>query len=399
MRELTSTISGIIEKGIITPGSDIYDAFIPIKLCSNQIPFDIDSYFLELLQKLNRNIGELNGLCKIIDKEVIDLIVAHFLLKEGVLSSNIYGTQSTITDVIGLDTKQGCLRPIEETCNHIRALEYCFSAVQEDGDVLRADFIHSLHKILLDGQRGQEDTPGVFKNLPNRIGVAGCNFKEADFVPPPPHLVNDLMADFFTYYHNYYSDCETINHYPDLVKIAILHYQFETIHPYNDGNGRMGRVLIPFMLWDKEILDKPVLVTSLFFKQNKEEYEDKLMNVRFKGEWKEWIDFFITGMINLSSHTVEIIRQIIELQKEHKKLIQQNIVSKYSLDIYDLICKSPKFSVTKIIEDLKNIKDIEVTYSQVKVLLDKFLDLNIVVKGEDTPFVYEEYLSILAKDN
>lgn len=399
MRELTSNISGIIEKGIITPGADIYDAFIPIKLCSNPIPFNIDSYFLELLQKLNRNIGELNGLCKIIDKEVIDLIVAHFLLKEGVLSSNIYGTQSTISDVIGLDIKQGCLRPIEETCNHIRALEYCFSAVKENGDVLCVDFIHSLHKILLDGQRGQENTPGVFKNLPNRIGVAGCNFKEADFVPPPPHLVDSLMADFFKYYHNYYSDYETINHYPDLIKIAILHYQFETIHPYNDGNGRMGRVLIPFMLWDKAILNKPVLVTSLFFKQNKEEYEEKLMNVRFKGEWKEWIDFFITGMMNLSSYTVEIIKQIIELQKEHKKLIQQNVISKYAVDIYELICKTPKFSVTKIVQDLKNIKDIEVTYSQVKVILDKFLDLQILVKGGDTPFIYEKYLSILSKDN
>ena len=222
------------------------------------------------LRKLK--IGSLTVTLKGITKTVPDpdLFVAFYVQKEALLSAQIEGTQCSLDEVIQVEDKTNQLKPVSEVVNYINAMNYGLEKLQEIPMCLR--LINEIHVKLLSDVRGKQRSPGAYKKTQNWIGSPGCQLHEAIFVPPPPSMMTELMGDFETFYHKN----DTI---PNIIKAAILHAHFETIHPYLDGNGRLGRLLITFVLCERKILDKPILYLSLFFKENKPIYYDMLMKI------------------------------------------------------------------------------------------------------------------------
>ena len=278
-------------------------------------------------------------------------------------------------------------KPVHEVVNYIDAMNYGLGELAKIPMSLR--LIHKIHEKVLDNVRGKDKTPGEYKRSQNWIGPPGSNLKEAAFVPPPPNLMLDLMGDFENYYH-------AEDQLPPLVKAAILHAHFETIHPYLDGNGRLGRLLITFMLCEKQILHKPLLYLSLFFKENRSKYYELLMNVRFKGEWEEWIKFFLRGVRNTSQEAASAAREILSLQKKDTALIKEHLAQhKISYACYDLICRRPILSIPD------TAKALDVSYPAVKQVFDGLIDLKILQpydqKERNKQFHYVEYLNILRR--
>ena len=197
------------------------------------------------------------------------------------------------------------------------------------------------------------------------------------------------MGDLESYYHQE-------NKFPPLIEVAIIHSYFETIHPYVDGNGRLGRLLITFMLCEKRIIEKPLLYLSLFFKEHRNEYYELLMNVRFEGNWENWIKFFLRGVRNTSKQAIETAKEILNLQKEHKQIIQSKMSQyKLSYPLYDLFCKNPILSIAHAARELNS------NYQSIKNLMGNFTKLNIVSKYDDKSrnklFQYTDYLKILRR--
>lgn len=262
------------------------------------------------------------------------MFISSFVKKEALLSSQIEGTQSTLEDVMEAEEESLIqAKSVEEVFNYIKAMNYGLEKLKELPFSLR--LIKEIHHILMQGVRGQERSPGEFKKTQNWIGPAGCTLNEALFIPPPPNETIELMGDLENYYH-------AEEQYPILVKAALLHSHFETIHPFADGNGRIGRLLITFLLCEKEILEQPLLYLSLFFKENKGEYYKLLMDVRLKGEWEEWVKFFLRGVRQTSLQASSTAKRLIELKEKHRKILNTTLIkAKYANVIHDIVFKHP----------------------------------------------------------
>lgn len=380
MRKLESNRTGITYRQ-----STGYDAFIPHKLCETDLNINIDMELLNILSEADRSLGELNGITKLLSNP--DLFIGFYVKKEALLSSQIEGTQCSLDDVIKVDINKNEVKPVIEVINYIQAMNYGLKELENIPMSLR--LMNKIHKELLKDVRGREKKPGEFKRYQNWIGAPGCTLNEAVFVPPPPNMMIELMGDLENYYHS----CSDL---PPLIKSSILHAYFETIHPFTDGNGRLGRLLITFMLCEKKILDKPLLYLSLFFKEHKSTYYNLLMDVRFKGAWEEWIKFFLRGVRNTSNEAIATAKDIIFLQEFHKNLINDKLI-KYSnsFKLYELLCNEPIISITDAVEKLDS------TYPTVKALFDKFVELDILapydIKSRNKLYYYAKYLEILRR--
>jgi Fic family protein len=232
-----------------------------------------------------------------------------YVRKEAVLSSQIEGTQSSLQDLLAAEAKvlsADLPRDVDEVINYVDAMNHGLARLSELPVSVR--LIREIHARLLKGVRGSHLTPGELRASQNWIGSSGCTLREASFVPPPPHEVPALLGALETFIH-------TADELPLLVKIGLAHAQFETIHPFLDGNGRVGRLLITFLLCEKEILTKPVLYLSHFFKRHRSEYYERLQAVRDRGEWEEWLAFFLTGVTEVSGEATETARRIILVAK------------------------------------------------------------------------------------
>ena len=283
-----------------------YKAFVPAKLPPDP-PIQFDSEMPYLLSLADRKLGRLDGITQILPNP--DLFVAMYVRKEAVLSSQIEGTQASFADVLSAEYNQGEDRrrdDIGEISNYVRAMKWGLNELPHFPLSLR--LIRGIHKELLWNTRGSQRNPGEFRASQNWIGPAGSTLSNAIFVPPTVPDMEAALGDLELYLHSQ-------DEMPPLIKIALIHAQFETIHPFLDGNGRMGRLLITLWLCQQEILSQPLLYLSYYFKKHRTEYYDRLMDVRKKGDWESWIKFFLHGVAEVSDESINSAKEIIRLKE------------------------------------------------------------------------------------
>lgn len=289
-----------------------YRAFVPAALPPDP-PIRIEGGLQHLLSQADRALGRLDGSIQTLPHP--DLFVAMYVRKEAVLSSQIEGTQSSLQDVLAAEARVfSADRPddVSEVFNYINAMNHGLERLQALPVSVR--LIREIHERLMAGVRGQHLTPGELRTSQNWIGPAHCTLAEASFVPPPPHEVARLLGELEQFLHD-------DSPLPLLIKIGLAHAQFETIHPFLDGNGRIGRLLITFLLCEKEVLLKPVLYLSHYFKRYRQQYYEHLQAVRDHGAWEEWLSFFLRGVFEVSQQATETVRRILLLREQHRRLI------------------------------------------------------------------------------
>ncbi len=293
-----------------------YQAFIPSVLPPDP-PVRMNEELQVLLSKADMALGRLDGSIQTLPHP--DLFVFMYVRKEAVLSSQIEGTQSSLQDVLAAEAK--ILQPdrpkdVDEVVNYINAMNYGLECL--DDAAVSICLIREIHRRLLQGVRGADRSPGELRERQNWIGSHGCSVQEATFVPPPPDKVPQMMTDMEQFLHR---DSEL----PLLIKIGLAHAQFETIHPFRDGNGRVGRLLITFLLCEHKVLLKPVLYLSYFFRQNQQQYYEQLQSVRDAGTWEEWLAFFLRGVLEVSRQATDTARQVLALRERHRRAVTENL--------------------------------------------------------------------------
>lgn len=308
-----------------------YRAFIPKPL--PPVPPLAEDAYRSLLSKADRALGRLDGVASVIPNP--NLFVAMYVRHEAVLSSQIEGTQSSLQDVLEYEANSPTDKPrdIEETVNYVRAMNYGLERLKTLPLSLR--LIREIHERLLSGVRGQRSPPGEFRTSQNWIGPKGCPLSEAEFIPPPPHEMNQALSDYEKFLH----DRETK---PVLLQAGFAHAQFETIHPFLDGNGRVGRLLIMLLLCERDVLSKPLLYPSYFFKAHRSQYYDRLMAIRTDGDWEGWIQFFLQGVFEVSEAATATARAILELREKHRS---QLTGTSNGLQLLDSLFEQPVISV------------------------------------------------------
>ena len=289
-----------------------YKAFIP-----NPLPplpeIIMDQEMWNLLSQADRALGRLDGSTDALPNP--DLFVFMYVRKEAVLSSQIEGTQASLIDVLEFESQT--LEPdnpqeVAEVVNYIAAVNYGLERLKNLPVSLR--LIREIHQKLMQGVRGAERDPGEFRRTQNWIGAGGCSLAEATYVPPPPHEMIQSLDNLEKFLH----DSTPI---PALIRIGLAHAQFETIHPFLDGNGRTGRLLITFLLCEQNILKRPLLYISHYFKKYRAEYYDRLQAVRDSGNWEGWLKFFLRGVYEVAQEASATARKIVNMKEEHRQLV------------------------------------------------------------------------------
>ena len=289
-----------------------YRAFIP-----NPLPpvpeIIMDQEMWNLLSQADRALGRLDGATDALPNP--DLFVFMYVRKEAVLSSQIEGTQASLIDVLEFESQ--ALEPdnpqeVAEVVNYISAINYGLERLKELPISLR--LIREIHQELMAGVRGAERNPGEFRRSQNWIGAGGCSLAEASYVPPPPHEMLQSLDNLEKFLHS-------LQPMPTLIKVGLAHAQFETIHPFLDGNGRTGRLLITFLLCEQNILQRPLLYISYYFKKYRTEYYDCLQAVRDSGNWEGWLKFFLRGVYEVAQEAAATARKIVTLKEEHRQLV------------------------------------------------------------------------------
>ncbi len=293
-----------------------YRAFIPEPLPPKP-PVRIEGELQLQLSLADRALGRLDGSIQTLPNP--DLFVYMYVRKEAVLSSQIEGTQSSLQDVLAAEASifaQDRPKDVDEVVNYVRAMNHGLERLDKLPVSIR--LIREIHAELLQGVRGHHLGPGELRTSQNWIGPSGCTLQEAYFVPPPPHEVVQHLGDLEKLLHSNTG-------LPLLIEIGLAHAQFETIHPFLDGNGRIGRLLITFLLCERKVLAKPVLYLSHYFKRYRQQYYDELQSVRDAGTWEKWLTFFLRGIVEVSEQATDTARRIIALREEHRRTISDNL--------------------------------------------------------------------------
>lgn len=364
-----------------------YTAFIP-KHLPPEPPIKIDDEMQSLLSSADRRLGRLDGIIQVLPNP--DLFLAMYVKKEAILSSQIEGTQASFVDVLNVseDPERTQNSDIKDVVNYVAAINFGLERLNSLPMSLR--LIREIHGVLLRGSRGSDKNPGEFRRSQNWIGPAGCNLNTATFVPPPADEMILCMNDLESFFHD-------TTYIPALIKIAIIHAQFETIHPFLDGNGRVGRLLITFWLCQQNILTQPLLYLSYFFKQHRNEYYDLLMGVRINGDWESWIKFFLRGVASVADEATESARAIIRL-KEHfsQKLYESSQNRAHSQQLLDYLFENP------IIMRSDVAKYLGISHPTANSLVDLFCRLGILTdidpdRSRYKRYYFQDYLAILEK--
>jgi Fic family protein len=361
-----------------------YTAFIPNPLPPKP-PIQIDNEMIYLLSAADRRLGRLDGITQILPNP--DLFVAMYVKKEAVLSSQIEGTQASLIDILegDEDSHENKGKSVEEVVNYVNSMNYGIERLQELPLCLR--LIREIHSVLLENVRGGERNPGEFRRTQNWIGPAGCTLSTATFVPPPVLEMQEAINNIEMFIN---SDDDI----PPLIKIGLIHAQFETIHPFLDGNGRMGRLLITFWLCQQKILTKPLLYLSYYFKKNRVEYYDRLMDVRLKGDWEGWMKFFLKGIAEVSDEAINTAKQILTMKDQHAVLVNHKFKNPSNgLKLLEKLFENPMVTINKVAGIL------EVSYPTASSLVNDFCDIGILRSSSQMQrnkrFSYSEYINIL----
>lgn len=363
-----------------------YDAFIPTDLPPDP-PVNMDAEMIRLLSLADRKLGRLDGVTQILPNP--DLFVGMYVQKEAVLSSQIEGTQASFVDVLQVDADTAAKRQdVEEVVNYVKAMKYGMNRLETLPLSLR--LLREIHGILLSGVRGSQRNPGDFRTSQNWIGSSGCSLATASFVPPPVAEMISALGHLENYM---YSESDI----PHLIRIALIHAQFETIHPFLDGNGRMGRLLIAFWLYQQQILKYPLLYISYYFKKNRTEYYDRLMNIRTKGDWEGWVKFFLEGVAQVADEATQSASEIMKLKEMIMEKIQKETSGKAnSVLLLDLLFRMPIITINVVKDELK------VSYPTAKALTEHFRKAKIIRCIDDSilrnkRYIFTEYVAILER--
>lgn len=362
-----------------------YRAFIPEAL-PPQPPVQITDKLQHLLSEADRALGRLDGSIQILPDA--DIFVYMYVRKEAVLSSQIEGTQSSLQDLLAAEAK--ILTPnrrndVAEVINYVSAMNYGLERLSSLP--LSTRLICNIHGELLQNVRGSHLTPGALRSTQNWIGPSGCTIDEATFVPPPPSELGQAMS-----YLEDFIRADT--RLPLLIKIGLVHAQFETIHPFLDGNGRVGRLLITFLLCQQEVLTKPVLYLSYFFKRHRQQYYEELQAVRDTGTWEQWLAFFLRGVIAVSEQSTDTVRRILALREEHRRVITDNFgrAAANGHRLLEHIYSRPVVSV----DDVQKL--IGATYNTANNLIARLVEHNILHEftGQvrNRAFRYQSYIDL-----
>lgn len=366
-------------------GEKQYKSYLPKPLPPDPAIY-LNEDLVRLLVKANRSIGILNSLSKQIPN--VDLFVSMYVRKEALLSSQIEGTQATLDDILDPDIEENMNQDISDVIKYIKASKFAKARLGELPLCNR--LIQETHKVLLDDMRGGEKYPGEFRRTQNWIGPAGSNLNNARYIPPNKEDMHEGMSDLEKFINN-----EDDMDY--LIKIALIHYQFETIHPFLDGNGRIGRLLINLYLVEKGLLNYETLYISYYLKRHRVEYYDRLMEVRLKGNFEQWVKFFLEALYESAEDAVKTIEKLIILHKDNEKKIRDSkTTSRNVMKLFSFLEESP------IIDINKTSVALGVSFNTVSKAVNVLMEVGILIKVDKSRrgriFSYEEYLEILRKD-
>ncbi len=366
-------------------GELAYRSFVPVPLPPRP-EIQLDWEMVDLLTKSNLTIGNLEGASKHLPN--IDLFVSMYVRKEALLSSQIEGTQATMDDILDPKIDKNANQDVADVVNYIKATQYARKRLKVLPLCNR--LIKETHKVLIEGGRGGEQEPGEFRRSQNWIGPSGSTLRNARYIPPNVDDMNQAMSDL----EKFINEEDGLDPF---IKVALIHYQFETIHPFLDGNGRIGRLLVNLFLLEQQILTYETLYISYFLKRNRIEYYERLTEVRNKGDYEQWIKFFLRGIIESAEDAIVTIEKLSELHKRNmEKITGVGRTSENLVKLLDYLEASP------IIEIKKTSEDIGLAYNTVAKAVEKFVELGILRQTDDVKrnrvFVYEEYLEILRKD-
>ena len=298
--------------GHFVPQGEGYSAFVPNPLPPSP-PVDLEADLLGLLEQAGTELGRLDGIARVIPDP--DFFVSMYVRREAVLSSQIEGTQSTLEDLLEREIGEGVgdeRSDVLDIVNYVTAMNFGLKRLDKLPVSLR--LIREIHRELLRDGRGSRATPGEFRTIQNWIGPEGATIEQATFIPPPVPEMKKALASLETFLHE-------DGRYSTLIEVGLAHAQFETIHPFLDGNGRVGRLLNTFLLVQRGVLRQPLLYLSYYFKLHRTEYYDRLMAIRLKGDWEAWLRFFLSGVVQTAREATSTAEQIFELRERHRKMI------------------------------------------------------------------------------
>jgi len=364
-----------------------YQAFVPKELPPDP-PLVFDTKLQVLLSDADRALARLDGMTMILPN--LELFVAMFMKKEALISSQIEGTQASLKGVLEFEANVPSsenINDIREVLNYLKAMDHGLENLK-NGPV-SLELVKEIHRILIEGTRGSRFNPGEFRTVQNYIGRKGGTILQADFIPPPPGYIPDLMTNLEKFIN---SEDEL----PPLVKIALIHSQFETIHPFLDGNGRMGRLLITFYLCGKGILSSPLLYLSLYINRHKEEYMDLLNKTRTEGDLEAWVKFFLQGVIEVSKEAGTAAKEIIELKENVLgKLVQHDVAGANAVRLANTIFNKPIISIPEVADSLG------VSNPTALKLVTRFEEVGILVeitgKKRFKKYLFTDYVAIIER--
>jgi len=364
-----------------------YQAYIPKPLPPDP-PIKFDDELQELLSEADRAIARLDGMTGVLPNA--DLFVAMYVKKEALLSTQIEGTQASLQGVLEFEADMvptDDINEIKDVINYIKAMND--GLARSGSDLFSTEILLEIHRVLLKGTRGGKKEPGKIRSVQNWIGPPGSTIHSAVFIPPPPEHVGSLLQDLERF-------ILARDRIPPLIKIGLVHAQFETIHPFVDGNGRMGRLLITFYLCRKGILSRPLLYLSIYLKQNRAEYYRLLQNIRFEGDWESWLKFFLKGVIEVSQEARAAAREIITLKENLTgTLARNNVGGLNAVRLLDLLFGKPVITVGDISSGLG------ISHQPAYDLVNQFERLGILreITGKKRykKYLFSDYLRIIER--
>jgi len=366
-------------------GDAAYRSFVPAAL-PPEPTISLNREDLNLLIEANKRLALLDGLTSRIPN--VNLFISMYVRKEALMSSQIEGTQATLEDILDPMIDGSANLNVADVVNYIRATEFAIRRLQELPLCNR--LIRETHAILMEGARGQEKTPGEFRRSQNWIGGRGSTLKTARYIPPTPEDARDALYALEQYMNN--GAC--LGDLDLLIQAALIHYQFETIHPFLDGNGRVGRLLVTLFLIEKRALSAPVLYISYSLKRNRFEYYDRMTLVREQGEYEQWIRFFMSAILESANDAIEAIDRLVALHDKNVLLIQSvGRSAKTVMDVFRYLEGNP------IIEIQKTAAALGIAFNTVSGAISKLCNIGILKQTNKTQrnrmFAYVEYLDIL----
>ena len=363
-----------------------YQAFIPSPLPPDP-PLAFDAQLATVLAGAGTALGRLDGVAATLPNP--DLFVAMYVRREAVLSSQIEGTQSTLDDVLAFEIdpdRPSLPSDIKEVVNYINAMDYGLGRLESLPLSLR--LLREIYGRLMTGTRGANKSPGQFRKSQNWIGSA--RLAEATFVPPPPADMRTALGNLERFLH----DSGGLD---PLIVCALAHAQFETIHPFHDGNGRVGRLLITFLLCHEKVLQRPVLYLSHYLKQHRASYYDRLMTIRFAGDWEGWLRFFLTGVAEVAREAEQTARQIVQLRERIRQLAQEARMSASALRLLDHLFERPVINVKAAADEL------EISYVRANALIRELCEIGVLSEttggSRNRIFRFGPYLDLFADVN